>query len=120
MLVLEGKGAPEDAAAFRDAGIGDFKPFHFERDAKRPDGTPTTVAFSLAFAADENAPDIGAFTCQQHHPENFWNPAFQQHPNGAATIAGVVMVADDPISTAILSARFRARVMSRSTRTESR
>jgi hypothetical protein len=96
MLVLEGKGAPEDAAAFRAAGIGDYKPFNFEREAKRPDGSLTTVAFSLAFAADEKAPDIGYFTCQQHHPENFWNPAFQQHSNGAATIAGIVMVAENP------------------------
>jgi catechol 2,3-dioxygenase-like lactoylglutathione lyase family enzyme len=96
MLVLEGKGAPEDAAAFRAAGIGDFKPFNFEREARRPDGSPTKVAFSLAFAADENAPDIGYFTCQQHHPENFWNPAFQQHANGAATIAGIVLVSENP------------------------
>jgi hypothetical protein len=96
MLVLEGKGAAEDAAAFREAGIGDFKPFNFEREARRPDGSPTKVAFSLAFAADEKAPDIGYFTCQQHHPENFWNPAFQQHANGAATIAGIVMVSEKP------------------------
>jgi hypothetical protein len=96
MLVLEGKGAADDAAAFRAAGIGDFKPFDFEREAKRPDGSPTRVAFSLVFAADEKAPDIGYFTCQQHHPENFWNPAFQQHANGAATIAGIVMVSENP------------------------
>jgi hypothetical protein len=96
MLVLEGKGAADDAAAFRKARIGDFKPFNFEREARRPDGSPTKVAFSLVFAADEKAPGIGYFTCQQHHPENFWNPAFQQHPNGAATIAGIVMVAENP------------------------
>jgi catechol 2,3-dioxygenase-like lactoylglutathione lyase family enzyme len=96
MLVLEGKDAPADAAAFRAAGIGDFKPFNFEREARRPDGSPTKVAFSLAFATDEKAPDIGYFTCQQHHPENFWNPAFQQHANGAATVAGIVMVSENP------------------------
>jgi catechol 2,3-dioxygenase-like lactoylglutathione lyase family enzyme len=96
MLVLEGKDAPADAAAFRAAGIGDFKQFNFEREARRPDGSPTKVAFSLAFAADQKAPDIGYFTCQQHHPENFWNPAFQQHPNGAAGIAGIVMVSGNP------------------------
>jgi hypothetical protein len=96
MLVLEGKDAPADAAAFRAAGIGDFKPFNFEREARRPDGSPVRVAFSLVFAADEKAPDIGYFTCQQHHPENFWNPAFQQHPNGATGIAGIVMVSENP------------------------
>ena len=96
MLVLEGKGAAGDAEAFRAADIGDFKPFNFEREARRPDGTPVKVAFSLVFAADEKAPDIGYFTCQQHHPENFWNPAFQQHANGALGIDGVIMVAGNP------------------------
>jgi hypothetical protein len=35
-------------------------------------------------------------TCQQHYPENFWNPAFQNHPNGTKEIRAVMMVADDP------------------------
>ena len=96
MLVLEGGDAAAEAETFRTAGIGDFEPFHFERAAARPDGTDVKVAFSLAFARNPGAPDIGFFTCRQHHPENFWNPAFQQHPNTAATIAGVVMVADNP------------------------
>jgi catechol 2,3-dioxygenase-like lactoylglutathione lyase family enzyme len=96
MLVLEGKGAAKDAAAFRAAGIGDFDVFDFAREANRPDGSTAKVAFSLAFAADPQAPDIGYFTCQQHYPENFWNPAFQKHPNGTRGIAGVVMVAENP------------------------
>ena len=95
MLVLEGRGAP-DAAAFRTAGIGDFALYQFEREAKRPDGAAVKVAFALAFAADARAPDIGFFTCQHRHPENFWNPAFQDHANTAAGMAGVVMVADNP------------------------
>jgi glyoxalase-like protein len=96
MLVLEGKGAAADAEAFRAAGIGDFAVFDFAREAKRPDGSTVNVAFSLAFAADAGAPDTGYFTCQQHHPENFWNPAFQAHPNGVTGIAGVVLVAENP------------------------
>jgi hypothetical protein len=96
MLVLEGKGAPADATAFRAAGIGDFDVFDFEREGKRPDGTPVRVAFSLAFAADPKAPDTGFFTCQQHFPENFWNPEFQRHANGVKGVAGVVLVADNP------------------------
>ena len=51
MLVLEGRGVP-DADVFRAAGIGDFETYDFEREGKRPDGTPVKVAFSLAFAAD--------------------------------------------------------------------
>ena len=96
MLVLEGKGAAADAQAFRAAGIGDFEVFDFEREGKRPDGSTAKVAFSLAFARDTQAPDTGFFTCQQHYPENFWNVAFQQHPNGVSGVAGVVFVADNP------------------------
>jgi catechol 2,3-dioxygenase-like lactoylglutathione lyase family enzyme len=96
MLALEGKGAAADVAAFHKAGISHFEQFDFEREAKRPDGSTVKVAFSLAFASDPKAPDTGFFTCQQHHPENFWNPAFQSHPNGATDIAGVTMVAENP------------------------
>jgi hypothetical protein len=96
MLVLEGHDAAADAATFRSAGIGDFKVFDFERAAKRPDGAPTKVGFSLAFARDANARDVGYFTCRQHYPENFWNSAFQEHANATSGIAGVVQVADNP------------------------
>ena len=96
MLVLEGKGAAADAEAFRKAGIGDFDVFDFEREGKRPDGSTVKVAFSLAFAQDKAAPDTGFFTCQQHYPENFWNPAFQRHTNGVTGVTGVVFVAENP------------------------
>src|SRR3954466_1288352 len=55
MLVLEGRGAP-DAEEFRSARIGDFELYEFEREGRRPDGTPIRVAFSLAFASDPRAP----------------------------------------------------------------
>jgi catechol 2,3-dioxygenase-like lactoylglutathione lyase family enzyme len=95
MLVLEGRGAP-DAQEFRDARIGDFETYDFEREAKRPDGKPIKVAFSLAFAADPRAPEIGFFTCLHRHPEHFWSPAFQVHANTATAVAGVVLVAENP------------------------
>jgi glyoxalase-like protein len=95
MLVLEGRGAA-DAAEFLRAGIGDFELYEFEREGKRPDGTPIRVAFALAFAADPHSPDTGFFTCQHRFPESFWNPAFQHHPNTAAAVAGVVLVAENP------------------------
>jgi hypothetical protein len=105
MLVLEGRGAG-DAEAFRAAGIGDFEVYEFEREGRRPDGTPIKVAFSLAFASDPRAPDVGFFTCQHRHPENFWNPAFQVHPNSAAGIAGAVLVAENPTDHHIFLSAF--------------
>ena len=96
MLVLEGKGVEADAEAFRRAGIGDFAPFRFEREGRTPDGRAVKLGFSLAFARDELAPDTCFFTCQQHYPENFWNPAFQAHRNGASAIGAIVLVAENP------------------------
>ena len=96
MLVLESRDAEADARTFRASSIGDFEPFHFEREGRKPDGTPVKVAFSLAFARDPQPTHAGFFVCQQHHPENFWNPAFQAHANTASAVAGVVMVAAKP------------------------
>jgi hypothetical protein len=96
MLLLNSRDAKADAAAFAAANIGDFDVFNFERQGLRPDGTAVKLAFSLTFAADRQAPETGFGTCQHYFPENFWNADFQNHPNGAKRIAGVVMVADQP------------------------
>jgi hypothetical protein len=95
MLALEGQGAA-DAVEFRAAGIGDFQQFDFERQGRRPDGSLIKLAFTLAYAADPAAPGIGFFGCHHRYPENFWNPAFQVHANGATAVAGVVIVAQRP------------------------
>jgi hypothetical protein len=68
----------------------------FERDGRRPDGSTVKLGFSLAFANDKLAPEIHFATCQQYHPEDFWNPAFQNHANSFTAIVGVVVVAAAP------------------------
>src|SRR6266508_4742775 len=99
LLILESRNAAADVADFRAAKIGVSDAMHFEREGKRPDGSPVKVGFSLAFARDAGAPQIGFAACQQHYPENFWNPAFQQHANtvsgvAAATPRGDIKVMD--------------------------
>jgi catechol 2,3-dioxygenase-like lactoylglutathione lyase family enzyme len=96
LLILESRDARADARAFRSAGIAASEAIRFEREGRRPDGMPVKVGFSLAFAEDPAAPDIHFAACQQHYPENFWNPAFQKHANGASGIAGIVAVAEEP------------------------
>jgi hypothetical protein len=96
MLALGSDDAQADAASFAGSGLGDFEPFSFRRGARRPDGSETEVAFTLAFAAGPQAPDAGLFVCQHHHPENFWNRALQEHANGAEGIAAVVLSAEEP------------------------
>ena len=99
MLVLESKDAAEDKLDFDAWGIGGFEPFYFERFGTKPDGSTVRVAFSLAFAADKAMHDVGFFSCQQHDPQNFWNPAFQDHANGAKAFNGVVLLAETPAAT---------------------
>ena len=106
MLVLEGHDAAGDAEAFRRAGIGDFAPFRFEREGRKPDGRTVKLGFSLAFARDPRAPDTCFFTCQQHYPENFWDPAFQRHANGASGIAAIVLAAENPTDHHIFLSAF--------------
>lgn len=95
MLALDSDDAEADAAHFARVGIGSFEPFFFQRKARRPDGSETRVAFTLAFAVNPRVPDAGFFVCQQHHPENFWNPSSQRHDNGASNIIAVGISATD-------------------------
>jgi hypothetical protein len=96
MLLLNSKDARADARAFEASGIGPFDVFDFAREGKKPDGSTVKLAFSLAFAADPNSPDVRFAACQHHFPENFWNPALQTHGNGARYVPGIVLLADDP------------------------
>jgi len=106
LLILESSDAGADAAAFAAAGIAASDKLTFEREGRRPDGTPVQVGFSLAFARDARSPSVGFATCQQHFPENFWNRAFQTHPNGATGVAGVVLVAENPTDHHIFVSAF--------------
>lgn len=96
MLLLNSRDAAEDARCFEASGIGGFDVFDFAREGKRPDGSVVKLAFSLVFAADPTSPDLRFAACQHHFPENFWNPAFQSHLNGAMHVPGVAMVAHHP------------------------
>jgi len=96
MLILNSSNAIEDARSFEASGIGGFAMFDFARDGAKPDGTPVRLAFSLAFARDATSPNVRFAVCQHHFPENFWDPAFQTHANGAGAMSGVALVAENP------------------------
>ncbi len=96
MLVLESQDAKADHAAFKAKGIGTGEIFWFGRKGKRPDGSVVELAFSVAFTQSPQIKGQGFFVCEQHHPENFWNPAFQTHDNGITGIEAVVIQAAKP------------------------
>jgi hypothetical protein len=117
MLALQGQDARADAATFKAAGLGEFAPFDFERKGHRPDGSEVHVAFSLAFARDERAPDCALFTCQHHFPQNFWSEATQRHANGATGVTRVTIVAENPSDHHIPLAAFTGNREMRATST---
>jgi catechol 2,3-dioxygenase-like lactoylglutathione lyase family enzyme len=105
-LMVESRDAAADAAEFRAAGIAVSDALHFERQGTKPDGSMVKVGFSLAFARDPRASEVGFAACQQHDPENFWNSAFQQHANSAKAITGAVLVAENPSDLHIFISAF--------------
>jgi catechol 2,3-dioxygenase-like lactoylglutathione lyase family enzyme len=97
MLAISSPDAKADAEWFRRSGVADYEPFRFGRKGKRPDGGEMEVAFSLAYATPAAMPDLCFFACEQHNPENFWTPAFQEHENGALGVGRVVVVHPRPL-----------------------
>ena len=71
MLVLESTDSEADATDFARSGIGISQPLPFSRAAVLPDGSATTVGFSLTFAKDALSPQTTFFTCRQHNPAAF-------------------------------------------------
>lgn len=100
MLVFHSNDARADQAEFAAKGLATYAPFDFQRKARLPDGTEVTVGFSLAFVTLPIAPQAAFFCCQQHAPQHFWRPEYQNHANGAQRISEVLMVADDPLALA--------------------
>lgn len=96
MLVLSTEDARADAQAWRECGLHVYEPVHWSRKATLPDGSESTVAFTLAFVVDPHMPEIAFFSCQQHNPEFFWKPEYQSHQNGASAVAGVTLIAEQP------------------------
>jgi catechol 2,3-dioxygenase-like lactoylglutathione lyase family enzyme len=96
MLLLESADSEADVADFNRIGISASPSLPFSREARLPDGSTTTVGFSLAFARDALSPHTGFATCQQQNPSAFWKADYQQHPNGASGVLGAVLVADNP------------------------
>lgn len=95
MVVLDSADSKADARAFAERGGGAYEPFFFERGGRRPDGTETQVAFTLAFA-EPLSPSATFFVCQHHFPQNFWNAAFQKHANEAEGVSTVALATQRP------------------------
>ena len=105
MLAFASEDTRADVAAWHGADVPTYRPLDFERQAKLPDGTTATIAFSLGFATSERTPGFAYFVCQDRTAESFWRSEYQTHPNGVTGIAALYAVSDAPLDDARFAGR---------------
>jgi Glyoxalase-like domain len=96
IVVFASKDARADIRRFEAAGLPTFQPFDFERQARLPDGSLVTVAFSLAFTTSPDMPGIAFMVSQNRAQEFFWKAEYQSHRNGAKAIEAVYVASPSP------------------------
>jgi len=96
MLVFASDDARADILRFKAAGVATFTPFDFERQARLPDGSQVTVAFTLGFARSPDMPRIAFFVCQNRAQQYFWKAEYQTHANAAQVIMAVYLASRAP------------------------
>jgi hypothetical protein len=95
-IVLGTADAERDHIRFVAGRLSGGEMLQFERPMKMPDGSQTTAAFRLAFAADLRAPDFFLFTCQRINPLPSDRRALETHANGVVGITEIVLNASEP------------------------
>ncbi|NLS06803.1 VOC family protein [Rhizobium sp. P32RR-XVIII] len=88
--------ADADHSAFMNARQSGGDMLEFSRPIEMPDGSQSTGAFKLAFAADLRAPDFFLFACQRINAFPTNRDALEKHENGVAGIREVVLSAPEP------------------------
>jgi hypothetical protein len=96
ILVFASDDARADVRRFEAAGLPTFQPFDFERQARLPDGTEITVAFSLAFTRSPDMPGVAFMVSQNRAQEFFWKAEYQSHPNGGRGMNAVYLASTAP------------------------
>lgn len=71
-------------------------PASFSRPVTLPDGQEEQASFRTVRLRPSLVPNGRSFFCQHLTPHAVWQPAWQQHPNGARDISEFVIVAQDP------------------------
>jgi Glyoxalase-like domain len=91
IIVFASEDTRADIRRFEVAGLPTFQPFDFERQARLPDGSLVTLAFSLAFTTSPDMPGIAFMVSQNRAQEFFWKAEYQSHPNDAQGIKAVYL-----------------------------
>ena len=100
LMALHSNDIERDHRQVEARGCASSGRIEFRRKVTLPDGTEDEAVVSLSMLINATHPNLSTFICQQHKPHLVWNPAWQQHPNQADGIRGVVYVADEPDTVA--------------------
>ena len=105
--------ASDDACAahadFQRAGIAAAAPLDFSRPVELPGGA-RDAKFRIVQLPAELTPGCRTFVCQHFTRDVVWRPEHRSHALGAAGIAGVAVVVEDPEAAAAAYARLFAAV----------
>ncbi len=99
-------GTPDAEGEQRRLEAHGFAPPPLTRLAREFEQRP--VRFSVARSETDRMPEGRIQFCQHHTPESIWRPEYWGHANGAAKLACLFVVAEDPVDTAARWAHFAA------------
>jgi hypothetical protein len=94
-VALATDGADIAYEAFKKAGLDPEPPLPFDR-AVEVAGRTEHAAFRTVRIPKTNMPVVGLFVCEHVTPQFVYRPEWARHPNGAESIRGVTVIAEQP------------------------
>jgi len=94
-VALATDGADLAYDTFRAAGLNPDAPLDFDR-AVEVAGKTEHAAFRTVRIPKTNLPVVGFFVCEHLTPQFVYRPEWAKHPNGARSIGGVTVIAEQP------------------------
>ena len=85
--------------AVASRGVTIDEPYGIARQVPYGDGT-REGRFHITEVDATWFPEADFFFCQHHTPDVLWQPDLLDHPNGVTGLAGVTVIASDPVVTA--------------------
>jgi hypothetical protein len=98
-------GADIARAAFAKADLNPDPVLDFGR-AVEIDGKQEEARFRIVRVPKNKRPILGLFVCEQITPQFVYRKEWAQHPNGVRGLAGISVVANDPLRVTALCVRF--------------
>lgn len=95
-LVFKPGNVHEVARRLKSRGVAVEEPLSFSRPVTLPDGRVSDARFQVLHLPADTSPGGVVFFCQHDTPENVWQDAWRQHPNGVTGIREFVISASDP------------------------